>query len=119
MATGGLRADLHRLAAHGRGLLLAPFALLLEPALPAPSAANLAGFLWLGLFGAALSYFFWFRGIERLGPAGVTGFGFLSPLTAVILGWAILGEALTPAQFAGAVIVLVCVWMGGRAARRA
>lgn len=68
------------------GLLLAPFALALEPPLPATSAANLAGFLWLGLIGAALSYVLWFRGIERLGPATVTGFGFLSPLTAVL--WA-------------------------------
>lgn len=101
------------------GLLLAPFALLLEPALPAPSARNAVGFLWLGLVGAAISYFFWFRGIERLGPSAVTGLGFLSPLTAVLLGWAALGEALTPLQGAGAIVVLTCVWIGGRAARRA
>lgn len=100
------------------GLLLAPFALALEPPLPALSAANLAGFLWLGLIGAALSYVFWFRGIARLGPAVVTGFGFLSPLTAVLLGWAILGEALTVLQIIGAGIVLACVWIGSRPARR-
>ncbi|MDK3018178.1 EamA family transporter [Pseudodonghicola flavimaris] len=99
------------------GLLLVPFALALEPPLPAPSGANIAGFLWLGLVGAALSYFFWFRGIDRLGPAAVTGFGFLSPLTAVLLGWAILGEALTPSQLLGAAIVLGCVWIGGRPGR--
>ncbi|MBE9639614.1 EamA family transporter [Salipiger mangrovisoli] len=99
------------------GLLLVPFALALEPRLPAPSLANLAGFIWLGLAGAALSYYFWFRGIERLGPTSVTGFGFLSPLTAVALGWLILGEALTPMQLAGAAIVLGCVWLGGRPAR--
>ncbi len=101
------------------GLLLVPFALAFEPALPAPSAANLAGFLWLGLVGAAISYFFWFRGIERLGPAAVTSFGFLSPLTAVLLGWALLGEALTLPQLAGATIVLACVWIGGRPGRAA
>lgn len=101
------------------GLLLAPFALALEPPLPVPSAANLAGFLWLGLIGAALSYFFWFRGIERLGPTTVTGFGFLSPLTAVLLGWAFLGEGLTPAQLFGATIVLISVWVGSRPSRAA
>lgn len=94
------------------GLLLVPFALWLEPPLPSPSLANLAGFLWLGLAGAALSYFLWFRGIARLGPASVTSFGFLSPLTAVILGWVFLRETLTPAQMLGAVIVVVCVWLG-------
>lgn len=101
------------------GLLLAPFALVLEPALPRPSMGNIVGFLWLGLVGAALSYVFWFRGIERLGPAAVTGFGFLSPLTAVVLGWAILGEALTPPQLLGAVIVLACAWLSSRPSRPA
>lgn len=99
------------------GLLLLPVALALEPALPPPSVANLAGFLWLGLFGAALTYFFWFRGIERLGPAAVTGFTFLSPLTAVLLGWLILGEALSPLQLLGAALVLGCVWVGSRPAK--
>ena len=98
------------------GLLLTPVALMLEPPLPLPTAANLAGFLWLGLVGAALSYFFWFRGIERLGPATVTGFGFLSPLTAVLLGWLILGEALSPLQLFGAAVVVICIWIGSRPA---
>lgn len=98
------------------GLLLTPVALMLEPPLPLPTAANLAGFLWLGLVGAALSYFFWFRGIERLGPATVTGFGFLSPLTAVLLGWLILGEALSPLQLVGAAVVVICIWIGSRPA---
>lgn len=99
------------------GLLLLPLALFFEPMLPPPSAWNIIGLLWLGLIGAALTYYFWFRGIERLGPEAVTGFGFLSPLTAVLLGWLVLGEALTPIQFAGAAIVLVCVWLGSRANR--
>lgn len=99
------------------GLLLLPAALLCEPALPPLSAANVAGFLWLGIAGAALSYFFWFRGIRRLGPTAVTGFGFLSPLTAVLLGWLLLGEGLSPLQVAGAVVVLGSVWLAGCAAR--
>lgn len=88
------------------GLLLVPVALIWEPALPPLSLTNIAGYIWLGLIGAALTYFLWFRGIERLGPTIVSGFGFLSPLTAVFLGWLILGEALTPAQILGAVIIL-------------
>ncbi|WP_028958711.1 EamA family transporter [Sulfitobacter sp. 20_GPM-1509m] len=100
------------------GLLLLPFALAFEPALPPLTATNIAGFLWLGLIGAALTYFFWFRGIEQLGPAAITRFGFLSPLTAVILGWALLGETLSPAQLSGAVIVILCVALGGTPAQR-
>lgn len=99
------------------GLLLVPLSLALEPALPPLTLTHVAGFIWLGLFGAAVTYFFWFRGIERLGPAAVTSFGFLSPLTAVLLGWGILGEALSPLQLIGAVVVIVCVFVGSRPPR--
>lgn len=97
------------------GLIVLPIALIAEPPLPVPSLANIAGFLWLGLAGSALSYFLWFRGIARLGPATVTSFGFLSPLTAVLLGALILGERLSAVQTLGAAIVLLCAWLGGRA----
>lgn len=101
------------------GALLVPIALVLERGFPVPTALNLAGFTWLGLIGGALAYCFWFRGIARLGPSTVTAFTFLSPLCAVILGWVILGQALTPAQGLGAVIVLVSVYLGQRAGQRA
>lgn len=96
------------------GILLLPAAWWLEPALPALSVPNVVGYIWLGLFGAATSYFLWFRGIERLGPSAITGLGFLSPLTAVILGWVVRNETLGPAQILGAAIVLVCAWLGAR-----
>lgn len=93
------------------GLLLVPVAAVFEPALPPLSLTHLTGYLWLGLFGAALTYFLWFRGIERLGPTLVSGFGFLSPLTAVLLGWLVLGETLTHLQILGAIIILGSVWL--------
>lgn len=99
------------------GLILLPVALWAEPSLRVLDARNIAGFLWLGLFGAALTYYLWFRAIARLGPAAVTGLGFLSPLTAVLLGWALLGQTLTPQQTLGALIVLISIWLGGRASR--
>jgi len=36
----------------------------------------------------------------------------MSPVTAVAFGWLWLGQALTPLQMVGAVIVLGSVWMG-------
>ncbi|MGE4372990.1 MAG: EamA family transporter [Xanthobacter sp.] len=101
------------------GLLLLPMAAFYELPLPALDAMNVAGFVWLGLVGSALTYFFWFRGIERLGPEIVTNFGFLSPLTAVLLGWLVVGEELSPLQMLGALIVLGCVWLGSLSTRRA
>jgi probable blue pigment (indigoidine) exporter len=93
------------------GLLLVPVALLFEPALPVPTAQNLVGFLFLGLIGAALTYIVWFRGLAKLGPAAISPLGFLSPLVAVMLGWALLGQDLSWPQIAGMVVVLASVWL--------
>ncbi|TCP89751.1 putative blue pigment (indigoidine) exporter [Rhizobium sp. PP-CC-2G-626] len=100
------------------GLLLLPVALFFEPGFPIPSALNLAGLVWLGLIGAALTYFYWFRGIARLGPSAAAAFGFLSPLTAVLLGWAVLGQALSLTQIVGAAIVILSVWLAQRTGRQ-
>ncbi|MDH4986865.1 EamA family transporter [Aminobacter anthyllidis] len=97
------------------GLLLLPVALLQEPSLPALTTANLLGLAWLGLIGAALTYILWFRGIARLEPSVVSPLGFLSPMTAVILGWSVLGQSLSVTQIFGMVVVLGSVWLSQRA----
>lgn len=101
------------------GTLLLPVALWLEPPLPSLTAANLLGFSYLGLIGAALTYLLWFRGLSRLEPSAVSPLGFLSPMTAVILGWSVLGQSLNPMQLAGMVIVLGSVWLSQRAQQSA
>jgi probable blue pigment (indigoidine) exporter len=99
------------------GLILLPLALIVEPPLPPLTATNLAGLTWLGLVGAAATYVIWFRGVARIEPGAISMLSLMSPLTAVILGWAWLGQALTPVQAVGAVIVLGSVWAGQRANR--
>ena len=101
------------------GILLAPAALLAEPALPAFSLLNVAGIAYLGLIGAALTYVLWFRGVARLEPAVVSSLGFLSPVTAVLLGWGVLGQGLSAAQLAGMAVVVASVWLSQRAQRMA
>jgi probable blue pigment (indigoidine) exporter len=101
------------------GVLLVPVAMLAEPALPPLSTANLLGFAYLCLIGAALTYILWFRGIARLGPAALAPLGFLSPATAVLLGWVVLGERLDAVQTAGFLLVVLSVWTGQRAQRPA
>lgn len=93
------------------GLLLVPVALTFEPALPLPTTENLVGFAYLGLIGAAATYLVWFRGIARLEPSTVSPLGFLSPTTAVLLGWVLLGQGLTATQAAGIAVVLASVWL--------
>ena len=98
----------------GGGLLLLPVALWFEPPLPTPSLAHITGFAYLGLFGGAITYFLWFRGISRLSPSTVTPLGLLSPVSAVCLGWILLDQNLDSVQLIGIVLVLISVWLGQR-----
>ncbi|MDJ0630202.1 MAG: EamA family transporter [Rhodobacter sp.] len=101
------------------GLILLPVALIAEPSLPPLTLPNLAGLIWLGPFGAAFTYWLWFRGIARLEPGSVSMLGTLSPVTAVVIGWLWLGETLSTLQALGAIIVLASVMAGQRIQRPA
>ncbi|GAB7108441.1 EamA family transporter [Streptomyces phaeofaciens JCM 4814] len=83
------------------GLLIAPVAFLVEGAPPALDGRAAAGYLYLALANTAVSYWLWFRGIGRLTATQVTLLGPLSPLTAAVVGWAALGQSLTPLQLTG------------------
>ncbi len=98
------------------GLLLIPLALAFDPMPPAPTAANSLGLAWLSLVGAALTYALWFRGIGRLSPVLVSSLLFLSPLTAVLLGWLFLGQSLTLPQAAGVGVIAGSLWLSSRQA---
>ncbi|MGU3625623.1 EamA family transporter [Comamonas sp. C24C] len=100
------------------GVLLLPVALWAGPDFPAPTPGHLIGLAWLGLVGAALTYVLWFRGIARLEPNMVAPLGFLSPLTAILLGWAFLDQTLTAVQMAGVALVMGGIWLGQRGAAR-
>lgn len=98
------------------GLLLVPLAMMFEPALPPLTPRNFAGLAYLGLVGAAFTYVIWFRGIARLEPSVISTLGFLSPVSAVFLGWVALGQALSIGQLSGAVIIIGSVWLSQRSA---
>lgn len=101
------------------GVLLVPVALLLETPLTTLTTANVIGFVYLGLIGAALTYILWFRGVARLEPSVVASLGFLSPVTAVVLGWLVLDQSLTATQLIGMAVVVGSVWLSQQAQRPA
>ena len=89
------------------GLTLLIIMLLFE-GLPttAVTPANFGGYAYLSLVGTAFAYVMWFRGISRL-PASTTAFlGLLSPVVAILLGWAVANESFTPVQILGILLVL-------------
>ncbi|MGR4871989.1 EamA family transporter [Variovorax sp. LARHSF232] len=91
------------------GLMLVPVALLADAPLPALSFEQVSAYAYLSVAGALLAYALWFRGIARLPSVAVSSLGLLSPLTAVILGWALLGQALTGTSLLGLFMVLTGV----------
>jgi probable blue pigment (indigoidine) exporter len=105
------------------GLFIAPLALLVEEAPPALDGPAISGYLYLALANTALAYWLWFRGIGRLAATQVTFLGPLSPLTAAVVGWAVLEQALTPLQLAGMAVAFGATVVGqigagrGRAGR--
>ncbi len=56
-----------------------------------------------------MAYALWFRGIARLPSVAVSSLGLLSPVTAVLLGWALLGPAMTGVSLVGMLVVLASI----------
>ncbi|SHN47065.1 EamA family transporter [Cryptosporangium aurantiacum] len=100
------------------GLVLTPVALLVEGPPPALDAPAVGGYVYLALVGTALAYVLWFRGIAALPAASASFLSLLSPVVAVLAGWAVLGQALTPAQLLGVAVVLGAVLAATRATLR-
>ena len=89
------------------GLSLLVLMLVIEGLPVAPlTPPNIIGYTYLSVIGTAFAYVLWFRGIARLASSTTAFLGLLSPVVAILLGWQIAGEDLTPMQIAGIVIVL-------------
>ncbi|GIF13048.1 EamA family transporter [Actinoplanes teichomyceticus] len=94
------------------GLTLIPVMLLSEGVPGHLSAENLLGYGYLALIGTALAYTLWFRGLDRLPATQLSLLSLLSPVTATVIGWAALGQSLTPVQVGGMAIAFGAVVWG-------
>ncbi|MFI9511474.1 EamA family transporter [Nocardia sp. NPDC052566] len=88
------------------GLFIAPLALIIEGAPPAMDGRAVGGYLYLAVIGTAVAYWIWFRGISKVSATSVAFLGLLSPVSAAVIGWVALGQALTPLQVSGMVVAL-------------
>ena len=91
------------------GLFLLPITLWREGVPHHLTAANAGGYAYLCLVGAVLAYGLFFRGLARLSPAAVSSLGLLSPVSAFVLGWLFLGQALDVRSMVGLVLALVSI----------
>jgi drug/metabolite transporter (DMT)-like permease len=67
---------------------------------------SVAAIVLLGFFGTGFAYIWNYRVIDLVGSAIASTVTYLSPLVAVIAGWAILKEAIHPTTFLGAAIIV-------------
>jgi probable blue pigment (indigoidine) exporter len=91
------------------GLMLLVPALALEGEPPPLTPGQWMGYAYLSLLGTVVAYILWFRGLALLPPVSVSALGLLTPVTAILLGWLLLGEALQPGQVVGIAVVLASV----------
>ena len=96
------------------GVLLLLASLSVEGQPPHLTGRNVVGFTWLAVVGTALAYSLWFRGVGLLPIANVTLLGLCSPVVAVTIGYAFLGQHLGAFQITGVAVVLGALWIGQR-----
>lgn len=91
------------------GIELLIAATIIEGAPPALTVTEAVAFAYASLIATALGFVCWFTGFRHL-PAGVVGvIGLLNPVTGVALGVLAGGEALSPLQAVGIILVLASV----------
>ncbi|EOS96348.1 EamA family transporter [Erwinia tracheiphila] len=93
------------------GLMLLPAALTLEKLPETLTFTNMLGYGWLTLAGGVLGYVVWFRGIEKLPPVTTSFLGFISSLSACVLGYIILGQTFTQLQLLGCVAIVSSIYL--------
>ncbi len=101
-------------------LLLLPELLLDRPwTLPALSGSAWGAMLGLALLSTAFAYLLFFRLVASAGPANAMLVTYLVPVTALALGAAVLGEAITARAVGGALLIaLGLAVLDGRWLRR-
>ena len=86
---------------------------------PEASIRAWLAFVFLGVFGTAIAFVWFYDGVRALGPARASVFINLVPVAAVLLGFALLNESLEWSMLAGGLLVVCGVWLINRPARPA
>ncbi|MFQ6550261.1 DMT family transporter [Aestuariibius sp. 2305UL40-4] len=74
-----------------------------------PTAPAIAAVIAMGVFSTAIAMAIYFRLVRTLGPLGVTTGSYIRAGFSVVLGVALLGEALSPTLIAGLVMIFAGV----------
>jgi drug/metabolite transporter (DMT)-like permease len=84
-------------------------ALVLREPLPHPVLQAWLAWGYLVIFGSLIAFTSYLQALRMLPTRIVATYSYVNPLIAVFLGWAILGEKVTPWTIGGAVLILIGV----------
>ncbi|MGI8703751.1 MAG: EamA family transporter, partial [Candidatus Limnocylindrales bacterium] len=71
--------------------------------------ASILSLLYLVFFGSLLAYTAYTWLLQNAPISQVATYAYVNPIVAVVLGWAILAEEITPVMLAGAVLIVASV----------
>lgn len=94
-------------------LMLLVVALARRPEIPMEWEAWLA-LAWLGVFPTAVAMLMWYQALELVESNVLGPTQYVAPPLATVLGWWLLGEPLTWTFAAGAVTIVLAVWLATR-----
>lgn len=103
----------------GTAMLGAVVAVTGDLAPPAASLRAWGAIAFVGLFGTALAFVWFYEGVRTIGPARTSVFINLVPVAAIVLGVALLGEPLELSMVAGGALVVLGVFVLNRPERTA
>src|SRR5215472_1108396 len=73
------------------------------------SLAGLAAIAFLAIFSSTLTFIAYSYLLRHESPARIGTYAYVNPLVAVLEGWLLLGESLTPLQWVGSIIIFAGV----------
>ena len=63
--------------------------------------------IYLVFFSGIVAYLIYFTLLDRVGPSQLNLVGYLEPITAALVAWILLGQAITPTMIAGFVLIML------------
>ncbi|MCK5868425.1 MAG: DMT family transporter, partial [Candidatus Thalassarchaeum sp.] len=90
-------------------IMLTPWMLaeIWDTGIPNPNTAEWGSIVYLGLFSTVLTYVWFARGIDRIGPTAAASYVFLVPIFGVLSGWALLDESIGASMLVGFVLIVM------------
>ncbi len=88
-------------------ILFFPFAIANFSSIGVLNLNDWINIIYLGVFASGLAFYLYVYSLKSLGTLPASIFGNLVPVVTIIVGYLLLGEVLTPIQFAGGALIII------------